>query len=136
MGTLHSTGLLGSGLLSTDTLDGSILTYLLTGDHAMPFVDFTAINDYLSFLVLTTDAGGIAADADAVPGYTILDPKTGTVLVTGGTTTKISSTTGVYAVNEQITTAKGFAAGYTYSLLATWTVSGSAYQQQYTFKVD
>lgn len=136
MGTLHSTGLLGSGLLKTDTLDGSLLVFILTGDHAMPFVDFTGIDEYLSFIVLTTDSGGIATAADAVPGYTIIDVRTGTTLVTGGVTVLLSGKTGAYALNEQITTAKGFASGYTYTVLATWLVSGSAYQQQYTFKVD
>ena len=136
MGSLTATGLLGTRLLKSDTLTGALLPYVRLGENIMPFVDFVGIDEYLNFLVLTTDSGGIATDADAVPGYSIVNARTGTTLVSGGTTSALAATTGVYVVSEQITTAKGFATGLTYTLLATWEVSSSAYQQQYTFKVD
>lgn len=135
MGNMHQTGVWNSGLFSSELFGGQSDLMGMSGAPFMAFIDYVDIEGTLVFPILTEDVGGEAVNADSPPTYDILSADQSAVLVDDVATTAISGRTGVYRVSQSITAALGFAAGNTYTLIASWDVNGSARQKAYTFKV-
>jgi hypothetical protein len=76
--------------------------------------------------VLTKNATGELADADAVPAYRVYEAETATAILTGSMATlDTDNTTGFYAESIACTTANGFEVGKSYNIYISYAVSGT-----------
>lgn len=84
------------------------------------------IDDALTFTATTHDpTTGVATDADAVPSYRVYEDETGTAILTGSMALLDSSNTdGFYSEQITLSTANGFEASKSYSIIKTASVGG------------
>lgn len=99
------------------------------------YVGFVALEGTLSFLVLTENTSEVPTDADSTPTYDVHAADFSSVFLNDQNVTTLGGVTGAYYVSQAINASAGFAAGNTYTLLATWEISAAARAKTYTFTV-